>query len=129
MDTKSMLCLDGVKPSLKSLVLRASVLSEVPFRVTCGLRTVEQQRSLFKAGLSRTMRSKHLFGDAVDVVALIGDYNVSWKFELYAQINEAFKKASKELSIPYRWGGEFSTLKDGCHFELVSTSQPRTVTT
>lgn len=129
MDNKSMVYLDTVKPSLKALVLRASALSSVAFRVTCGIRTPEQQRSLYKAGLSRTLRSKHLTGDAVDVVAILDGYHVSWDFGLYAQINEAFKKASAELSIPYRWGGGFKTLRDGCHFELVSTSQPRTVTT
>jgi peptidoglycan LD-endopeptidase CwlK len=45
--------------------------------VICGLRTMEEQRVLVDKGASKTMRSKHLDGKAVDLMAYIGSRG-SW---------------------------------------------------
>jgi len=47
------------------------------FRVQEGLRTGERQAELVARGASRTMRSRHLAGHAVDLVAP-GGSEISW---------------------------------------------------
>ncbi|MBR8317288.1 M15 family metallopeptidase [Burkholderia dolosa] len=68
-------------------------------------------------GKSQTMNSRHLSGDAIDVVAYV-DGAIPWEWRYYEQIATAFKRASAESGIPIMWGGNWKTLKDGVHFEL-----------
>ncbi|EOO9466704.1 M15 family metallopeptidase [Escherichia coli] len=68
-------------------------------------------------GKSQTMNSRHLTGDAVDVVAWVGS-QVSWDWPLYEKIAQAFKQAAAELGTAIEWGGDWKTLKDGPHFQL-----------
>ena len=114
---KSLDRLNGVHPDLVKVVKRAIELTPVDFRITEGLRTKERQAYLFKKGASKTMRSRHLTGHAIDFVALPGNV-VSWDFPLYTQISEAFKKAASELNVPIIWGGDWKSLRDGPHIEL-----------
>ena len=114
---RSRLALRGIHPDLRKLADLAIKYSEVDFRITEGLRTSKRQQELFNLGATRTLNSRHLTGHAVDVVALVGG-KVSYNYDLYKKINAAFDKASKELKIPYRWGGTFKKLVDGPHFEL-----------
>ncbi|AIO33112.1 D-alanyl-D-alanine carboxypeptidase family protein [Burkholderia cenocepacia] len=107
----------GVKPDLIKLARRALELSEVDFGVTEGLRTKDRQRQLVAEGKSRTANSRHLTGDAIDVVAYLGAA-VTWEWKYYEQIAVAFKRASAELGIPVEWGGDWKSLKDGPHFQL-----------
>ncbi|KLG68704.1 M15 family metallopeptidase, partial [Escherichia coli] len=74
--------LDGVKRELVAVVRRALELTEVDFGITEGLRTKERQKQLVAEGKSQTMNSRHLTGDAVDVVAYMGS-QVSWNWPLY----------------------------------------------
>ena len=59
--------LTGVHPRLARLIREASNRSPVPFTVIEGLRTSARQAQLVKAGASKTMRSRHLTGHAVDL--------------------------------------------------------------
>lgn len=95
--------LEGVKPELVQVVHTAIELTSVDFGVTQGLRTYEEQRQLVAKGASQTMKSKHLTGDAVDVVAYIGS-RVSWELNLYDNIADAFKAAAIEHDVKMRWG-------------------------
>ncbi len=97
--------LEGVKPQLVAVVRRALELTEVDFGITEGLRTKERQKQLVAQGKSQTMNSRHLTGDAVDVVAWVGS-QVSWDWPLYQKIAQAFKQAAKELNTPIEWGGQ-----------------------
>lgn len=107
----------GVHPALVAVVERAIEITPVDFRITEGLRTVTRQKQLFAAGASKTMNSRHLTGHAVDVVALVSG-QVRWDWPLYPKIAAAFKQAALELDTPIVWGGDWTTLKDGPHFEL-----------
>ncbi len=109
--------LAGVKPQLVAVVRRALELSDVDFGITEGLRTEERQKQLVAEGKSQTMNSRHLTGNAVDVVAYVGSA-ISWDWPLYEQIARAFKQAAAELGIAIEWGGDWKTLKDGPHFQL-----------
>jgi peptidoglycan L-alanyl-D-glutamate endopeptidase CwlK len=107
----------GVHPRLVALVREAAALSPVDFMVTEGLRTPERQAALVRAGASRTQRSRHLTGHAVDVAALI-DGQVRWDWPLYPRIAAAFKAAAVRQGTAIVWGGDWPRLRDGPHFEL-----------
>ncbi|HEI9781990.1 TPA: M15 family metallopeptidase [Serratia marcescens] len=109
--------LQGVNPALIAVARRALELSPVDFGITEGLRTMERQREMLRTGKSQTLKSRHLTGHAVDVVAYLGA-NISWEWKYYEQIAAAFKQAGKELGAVIEWGGDWKTLKDGPHFQL-----------
>ncbi|MBH2781766.1 M15 family metallopeptidase [Serratia marcescens] len=109
--------LQGVNPALIAVAHRALELSPVDFGITEGLRTMERQREMVRTGKSQTLKSRHLTGHAVDVVAYLGA-NISWEWKYYEQIAAAFKQAGKELGTVIEWGGDWKTLKDGPHFQL-----------
>ena len=110
--------LAGVDKDLVAVVKRAIEITEVDFGVTEGIRTLVRQEELFKKGLSKTMKSKHLIGRAVDVVAYV-DGKVSWEEQYYHTIATAMKNAATELNVNIKWGGDFKSFFDGPHFELI----------
>ncbi|MDM4987699.1 phage tail protein [Escherichia coli] len=109
--------LEGVKPQLVAVVRQALELTEVDFGITEGLCTKERQKQLVAEGKSQTMNSRHLTGDAVDVVAWAGS-QVSWDWPQAEKIAQAFKQSAAELGTAIEWGGYWKTLKDGPHFQL-----------
>ncbi|WP_375058402.1 M15 family metallopeptidase [Zobellella sp. DQSA1] len=113
--------LQGVHPDLVAVVRKALTLTFVDFTVTEGVRTKERQRELVKRGASQTMNSLHLpqangYAHAVDLAAWVG--GVRWDWPLYHKIAEAMKLAAAELGIPIEWGGDWTSFKDGPHFQL-----------
>ena len=117
LSARSMQRLEGVHPRLIALAREAIALSPVDFMVTEGLRTRARQAALVKAGASRTWRSRHLTGHAIDVAALV-DGQVRWDWPLYPRIAAAFKAAAARQGTAIVWGGDWPTLRDGPHFEL-----------
>jgi len=104
LSAKSLNKLEGVKPELVNVVKRAIEISPIDFGVTCGLRTIKEQQELVAKGASQTMKSKHITGDAVDLVAYIGS-RVSWELNLYDDIADAMQIAAMEQNVRIRWGG------------------------
>ena len=109
--------LEGVHPDLVRVVERAIKITEVDFTVLEGLRTVERQKKLLAKGASKTMRSRHITGHAVDLGAYV-DGQVDWSWPLYHRIAAAMKRAAKELGVPITWGGDWRKFPDGPHFQL-----------
>lgn len=109
--------LKGVHPDLVRVVERAIQLTEVDFTVLEGLRTVARQQQLVKSGASKTMRSRHITGHAVDLAAVI-DGEIRWDWPLYAKIAKAVKQAAADVKVPIEWGGDWRTFKDGPHWQL-----------
>jgi peptidoglycan L-alanyl-D-glutamate endopeptidase CwlK len=95
--------MEGVDQRLVDCVLRAIELSEVDFGVTQGLRTIEEQEALVAKGASKTMKSKHIDGLAVDLMAYVGGRGC-WELNVYDEIADAMKAAAQELDVPIRWG-------------------------
>ena len=95
--------LEGVDPRLQTVVRSAIVRSEQDFSVICGLRTRKEQQALVAKGASQTMKSKHLGGFAVDLMAYI-DGGGRWELYLYDSIADAMKEAAKELDVKILWG-------------------------
>lgn len=120
---RSLRRLVGVHPDLAAVVRRAIGLTPVDFMVTEGLRTPARQAALVRAGASRTLKSRHLTGHAVDVAAMI-DGQVRWDWPLYPKIARAFRQAADELGVEIVWGGDWKRLRDGPHFELDRRTYP-----
>ena len=95
--------LEGVKPEMIEVVKTAIEFTTVDFGVIQGLRTIEEQRALVAKGASQTMKSKHLTGDAVDLMAYVGSRG-SWELSLYDNIADAMKLAAIECDVKLRWG-------------------------
>lgn len=125
--------LRGVHPDLVRVVLRCANDWKDPdtaFIVTCGTRTVAEQRLLVAKGASKTMRSRHIpapngYGHAVDLAAVLKG-KVRWDWPLYAIIAKAMKAAAKAEKVPLEWGGDWATFKDGPHYQLPWASYPGT---
>ena len=115
--------LSGVHPDLAKVVGRAIQITSIDFTVLEGLRSEERQKELVRSGASTTMKSRHLTGHAVDLGAWV-DGRVEWSWPLYDKIAHAMKEASKELDIPIEWGGDWTSFKDGPHFQLPWAEYP-----
>lgn len=115
---RSKINLQGVDIRLVRIVEQAIKETKVDFTVTEGLRTPERQKQLVNDGFSQTLKSKHLTGHAVDLVAIVNG-KVSWDKEHYPEIARAMKKAADEQQVKIRWGGDFKSFFDGPHFELI----------
>jgi len=132
--SKSVGKLEGVHPDLQKIAYKAIEITSEDFSILEGLRSVERQRKLVNTGKSQTMNSRHLTGHAIDIVP----YPVSWDWDDFYPICDAMLKASRELNIPLRWGGNWrvkdvrrwngtskllhskykGSFPDGPHFEL-----------
>lgn len=87
----------------------------LPFRVFETLRTKERQEALVKKGRSRTLKSKHIEGKAVDFVLYI-DGKWSWDHKFYYDFLGHL--VEKELGDHVKWGGRFNNFYDGVHYQL-----------
>lgn len=106
---KSLKNLEGVNADLVRVVKRAIQISPVDFAVIEGVRTKERQRELVRKGASKTMNSRHLTGNAVDIVPYVDD-RISWVFDDYYPLARAMAQASSELGVSVRWGGAWAVI-------------------
>lgn len=113
--------LSGVHPDLVAVVKRAIEITEQDFTVIEGIRNINRQRELVKAGKSTTMNSRHITGHAVDMVPWPVDWNDLERFEV---MSEAMKSAAEELEVPIVWGGDWKSFYDAPHFELYRKTYP-----
>lgn len=132
--------LEGLNPELLNVVKRAIELTTQDFLVVEGIRTKEQcwinygkgrtasqckaknvpikyaQPNLPKVTwLNDPLGSKHVSGNAVDLVPYPVDWNDLNKFRTIAV---AMKAAANELNVKISWGGDWKKTKDYPHFEL-----------
>jgi len=99
--------LNGVNAGLITVVNTAIDMTKVDFGVTCGMRTVEEQKALVAKGASQTMKSKHLEGRAVDLVAYVGP-NITWALNMYDDLADAMADAARIHGVPIKWGAAWS---------------------
>ena len=99
--------LEGVDERLQAVVRHAINATKTDFGVICGMRTLEEQRALVEKGASQTMKSKHLEGLAVDLMAYIGSRG-SWELNLYDDIADAMAEAAREVDVPIVWGAAWT---------------------
>ena len=100
--------LEGVHPTMVDTVKRAIELSKVDFGVIYGVRSLAEQKRLYEAKRSQTMKSKHLvqedgYSHAVDLMAYDGS-DPSWDIVMYDDIADAMKAAAIETGAKICWG-------------------------
>ncbi|SJM37803.1 Peptidoglycan L-alanyl-D-glutamate endopeptidase CwlK precursor [Psychrobacter pasteurii] len=117
LSAKSLERLHTTKPELQRLIKRAIEITPIDFVVLEGKRDIQRQKWLVANGKSKTMNSRHLTGDAVDI-APIKNGAVSWDWNDYYPLAKAVKQAAKELNIRVEWGGDWTSFKDGPHWQL-----------
>jgi peptidoglycan LD-endopeptidase CwlK len=111
--------LKGVHPDLVKVVKRAIEISEYDFMVVEGLRTKEIQAEYVKKGVSQTMNSRHIIGQAVDLAPLENGA-IDWnnKKGQFDAVAKAMMQAAKELNVKITWGGTFKSLVDKPHYQI-----------
>ena len=107
LSTRSQERLMGVEPELKQVLYDAIKVTKIDFGVIEGLRTEEKQKQLVESGASQTMKSKHLEGRAVDLMAYIGGRG-SWELNVYDEIADAMKEAAVKVDVAVRWGAAWT---------------------
>ena len=100
LSTRSQERLMGIEPELKEVVYEAIKVTKIDFGVIEGLRTEEKQKQLVESGASLTMKSKHLEGRAVDLMAYIGGRG-SWELNVYDEIADAMKEAAVKWTLQF----------------------------
>ncbi|AYO37324.1 M15 family peptidase [Serratia sp. P2ACOL2] len=93
--------LKGVNSELVAVVRRALELSPVNFTVIGGLRTKARQQQLKDAGASKTMNSRHLSGNAVDLLPVGADWN---DYKCWLPVLVAMWQTGQELGVKLRFG-------------------------
>lgn len=104
-----------VDKRLSKIVKNAIQITTVDFGVIQGIRTIEEQKALVEKGASQTMKSKHLDGLAVDLMAYIGSRG-SWELNLYDDIADAIKESAIKENVAIRWGAAWH-IQNICEWE------------
>jgi peptidoglycan L-alanyl-D-glutamate endopeptidase CwlK len=115
--------LKGVHPDLIKIVEKALEITDINFTILEGLRSKERQRILVQKGASKTMKSRHLTGHAVDIAPVING-QVTWDWKYYYHLEKIIKTAAKQVNIIVEWGGDWIKFKDGPHWQLPSRLYP-----
>jgi peptidoglycan L-alanyl-D-glutamate endopeptidase CwlK len=125
--------LKGVHPDLVRVVRRCAKNwkdKDTGWIITCGVRSLEEQKLLLAKGATRTMRSRHLkapngYSHAVDFACTIKGVP-RWDWPLYHKLAVAVKTAAKAEKVPIEWGGDWRSFKDGPHYQLPWKQYPGT---
>ncbi|MCB1622302.1 MAG: M15 family metallopeptidase [Thiothrix sp.] len=127
----------GTHPDLKTLYDRAQALARADgFRISIreADRTPEKQAEYVKKGASKTLNSRHLpdangISHALDLeVKYPGPQSNKTDWYWVRRINGVMQQASQDTGIPYEWGGDWQTFKDGYHFQLPWAKYPKAST-
>ena len=136
----------GVHPKLIELMKKAISDSPYDFKIVQGLRTAEYQNELYQQGRTKpgkivtkldgySRKSNHQakadgYGHAVDI-AVCGHYDQNGNYVKYTTDAEMFdnkklveisrhvKAVAKDMGLDIVWGGDWKTLYDTPHYELV----------
>lgn len=83
----------------------------IPAYISSGRRSAIEQASLVAKGASRTLKSKHITGQAfdIDILGYGRDELPTWFWNIVGQYGEG---------LGLKWGGRFKNFYDGAHFEV-----------
>lgn len=109
--------LQGVHTDLIIVFATAIQRTDIDFTVLEGVRTLERQKELVASGASKTLKSRHLTGHAVDIAPYVAG-EVRWDWPLYDRLAKTIKESAEICDIPIEWGGDWRTFKDGPHWQL-----------
>jgi D-alanyl-D-alanine carboxypeptidase. len=108
--------LNGVREELCRVIRRAAELTEFDITVAEGLRSKGRQQQMFEQGKSKTLNSKHLTGEAVDIYPLTDDHKaIAWGN--FPAMISAVKQAAYEFGISIECGADWK-MRDCPHVQL-----------
>src|SRR5262245_15433346 len=118
-----------VSPELLRVVERAArdnpCLCALNPKTPATLRSEAQQKEMVKKGWSKTMRSRHRTGQAVDIVPInpeTGQPDVDY-MQGYTGIAAAMRKAAADENVAdLTWGGDWKSFKDRPHWEVTQSA-------
>lgn len=117
--------LAAIDPTLAQLMTAVEAQHPDAFEIGEGMRDIETQRQNVAKGASQTMNSKHLTGNAVDIVLGADQGAPNWNFEDYRPIADTAKVTAAAMGIPdFVWGGDWKSLRDGVHFQVGGPPMP-----
>ena len=96
--------LEGLNHGLAEVVKRAVAISDIEIQVIDGKRNTRQQNEYFRKGVSQASTSPHLYGYAVDLIALV-EGRICLEQEVYDDVANCMRFAGQDLYTPIRWGG------------------------
>lgn len=99
--------LEGVDERMVAVVRHAITVTKTDFGVVQGLRTLQMQKELVAKGASQTMKSKHLDGLAVDLMAYVSGRG-SWELNLYDDLADAMAEGANFVGCKVRWGAAWN---------------------
>ena len=105
----------GVDARLVELLERLAARTPIPFMVTEGVRTAERQRELYAQKKTKTLKSRHLTGHAVDIVPLVSG-NPSWAWQHFTPLIKTAKSVAAELPVRFVFGYDWGW--DAPHIEI-----------
>ena len=115
--------LEGVHEAIKAVLIRAAHDGAPKFAVIEGVRTLARQKELVARGASKTMRSRHIHGFAVDIAPVIAG-KIAWDWPAFYPLASAIKAAADAEDVSLTWGGDWQSFKDGPHWELPHAAFP-----
>jgi peptidoglycan L-alanyl-D-glutamate endopeptidase CwlK len=115
--------LDQVHPDLATVIRDAAEATSIEFVVTEGLRTLARQEALVAKGASRTLKSRHLNGHAVDLAVVVAG-QLNWEFPRYTELSDIVLACARKRNIPVEWGGAWEGFRDGPHYQLSWEAYP-----
>lgn len=118
--TRSKSHLKGLHPDLLKVFNAAIVNPPLDFGITDGKRTLAQQKKYVTEGKSKTLKSRHLTGKAVDIMAYVNGKG-TWAVPAYVTLAKHILKVAKAQKVPLVWGGDWKSFRDYVHFELDKT--------
>ena len=112
--------LKGVNPKLVNILNEAIKLMDLT--ILEGLRSVERQKELVASGASKTMKSKHLKGWAVDVTPYPVDFDSAKGINRHYYMAGMLRGIAHMMKIPVRSGADWDSdgeIKDQRFNDLV----------
>ena len=95
---RSLKNLVGIHPELAFAVTEAIKITKQDFSVVEGVRSMQRQKQLVAQGSSKTYKSYHLNGLAVDLVPYV-DGKLSWEDKYFPAIHEAMTSVIKKYGL------------------------------
>ena len=106
----------GVDARLVTVVYHVAERTDIPFIVVEGVRTLARQRDLLKQRKTKTLKSNHVIGRAVDCAPRSVLGKVPWPYEDFRPLVDCAKQVSVELGIAMEFGFDWGW--DAPHWEL-----------
>lgn len=119
-DKRNRATINELAPNSKAAALKwydYCIKNDVEILVYEGRRTEAEQRANVNKGVSQTMKSYHIVGQALDFVPIDSKGIAQWSAAAYKK--EPYKSAiAYAKSIGFEWGGDWSGFIDAPHLQF-----------